>query len=222
MRKRYICWGIMLPIVFILVLATGWVGSISRAAAREHETVSAVKHFIYVPLTRQNANYTCGVTAFQSILGYYGLDKRLDELASALKPDQENGTNYLSMEAYAKSQGFEVNIQTEMTLAELKGYIDQKKPVLLAIQAWADSCSVYSSLQNEDGHYVVAIGYDDRNFYFMDPSTLGHYTYIPTAEFVARWHDYDSYGNKVLNRFGMVITKSIAASYNPNEIMRLE
>jgi predicted double-glycine peptidase len=175
-----------------------------------------------VPLTRQNTDYTCGVTSLQAILGYYGIDKRLDELSLGIKPDPDNGTNYLTVAAYTKSLGFDVAIRTEMTIDELKGYIDQRRPVLLAIQAWADSTAVYSLPKNEDGHYVVAIGYDDKNFYFMDPSTLGHYTYIPTAEFVSRWHDYDSFGNKALNHFGIIITKDNPIPYNPNEITRLD
>ncbi len=40
-------------------------------------------------------------------------------------------------------------------------------------------------------HYAVAIGYDEKHIYFMDPSTLGHYTFIPIAEFLDRWHDMD-------------------------------
>ncbi|MHC1760019.1 MAG: C39 family peptidase [Negativicutes bacterium] len=108
----------------------------------------------------------------------FNVDCILDVLSTEVKPDQENGTNYLNVASFAKSLGFDVNIRTHMTLDELKRHIDQKRPILLAIQAWADSKFSYLSNQNEDGHYVVAIGYDDKNFYFMDPSTLGHYTYI--------------------------------------------
>lgn len=222
MKVRYGFSGLIVSLLFIFILTIGSCGNINNVEAKEKESVSMVKNFIRVPIMRQNENYTCGVTALQSILGYYGFDKRIDELSSMLKPDPENGTNYLSIAAYARSQGFDVSIRTEMALNELKGYINQNKPVLLAIQAWADSRSAYSLSQNEDGHYVVAIGYDDKNFYFMDPSTLGHYTYIPTEEFVSRWHDYDFYGKKVLNRFGMIITKSITIPYDPNEIMRLD
>lgn len=37
------------------------------------------------------------------------------------------------------------------------------------------------------------IGYDLERFYFMDPSTLANYTYIPVQEFEDRWH-----GNNIL------------------------
>ena len=59
----------------------------------------------------------------------------------------------------------------------------------------------------EDGHYVVAIGYDNKNIYLMDPSTLGNYTFIPIPEFLDRWHDQDPYTSEFLIHFGMVIDK---------------
>lgn len=222
MKMRYSFFRIVMPLLCVLALTIGWCISSSHAEASNKKPASTIKNLIRISITRQNENYTCGVTALQSILGYYGFDRRIGELSTDLQPDPENGTNYLKIADYVKSQGFGVNIRTEMTLGELKEYINQKKPVLLAIQAWADSSSAYSAATNEDGHYVVAIRYDDKNFYFMDPSTLGHYTYIPTADFVSRWHDYDSFGKRILNRFGMIITKSIATPYNPNEIMRLD
>ena len=216
MKGRYLLTGVL-----ALMLTIGGC-EISNAKPSTEPSVSTVKNLIRVPLTRQNANYTCGVAALQSILGYYNFDKRLDVLSAEVKPDQEKGTNYLNIASFAKSLGFDVNIRTNMTLDELKKYIDQKRPILLAIQAWADSKSSYSSNQNEDGHYVVAIGYDDKNFYFMDPSTLGHYTYIPAEEFVSRWHDYDSYSNQTLLRFGMILTKPLATPYDPGAITPLD
>jgi len=216
MKGRYLLTGLL-----ALALTMGWCGS-GYAKPSTEPSVSTVKNLIRVPLARQNANYTCGVAALQSILGYYNIDKRLDVLSAEVKPDQENGTNYLTMASFAKSLGFDVSTRTNMTLDELKRHVDQKKPILLAIQAWADSKSSYSSNQNEDGHYVVAIGYDDKNFYFMDPSTLGHYTYIPTEEFVSRWHDFDSYSNQTLIRFGMILTKPLTTPYNPDAITPLD
>lgn len=47
----------------------------------------------------------------------------------------------------------------------------------------------------DDGHYVVLIGYkkdaqkDTYIYYFMDPSTSGSYTYLTEEEFILRWHD---------------------------------
>ncbi|MDU2065085.1 MAG: C39 family peptidase [Sporomusaceae bacterium] len=207
--------------LLMLTLTLGCFSNTYATAKTEH-SVSMVKNFIQVPLARQNTDYTCGVAALQSILGYYGFDKRLDVLSDAVKPDPENGTGYMNIINYAKSLGFNVTTRTNMSLEELKGYIDKKQPVLVVIQAWDDSKSNYAPNKNEDGHYVVAIGYDDKYFYFMDPSTLGHYTYIPTAEFISRWHDYDSFSNEVLTQVGIIMTKPITSPYNPDEIISLD
>lgn len=57
----------------------------------------------------------------------------------------------------------------------------------------------------EDGHYVVAIGYDEKYIYFEDPSILGGIGYIPKSEFLRRWHDYDmDITNKYIH-YGMSI-----------------
>jgi hypothetical protein len=43
--------------------------------------------------------------------------------------------------------------------------------------------------RNQDGHYVVAIGFDDANIYFMDPSISGRRGYLSWREFKQRWHE---------------------------------
>lgn len=216
MKKRYLFTIFLLLSLSLVPLAS------NLAYASSAPSLANVKNLIRVPLTRQDTDYTCGITALQSILGYYQIDKRLDMLATEIKPDSEYGTNYINMANYAASLGMKASVRTGMTLEELKNHIDQKEPVLLAIQAWADAKDSYATYQNEDGHYVVAVGYDENNFYFMDPSTLGHYTYIPTAEFITRWHDYDSYGQKTLIRFGLILTKPQTTAYTPEVITPLD
>ncbi len=90
--------------------------------------------------------------------------------------------------------GYELKLQFEMTVDELKAEISAGHPVLLFYQAWTDEPVTPVSDWSKrwaDGHYSVAIGFDDKNLYLMDPSWLGHYSYIPFAEFLYRWHDTD-------------------------------
>jgi uncharacterized protein YvpB len=91
-----------------------------------------------------------------------------------------------------------------MSIADLKALLDKKFPVIVLLQAWSEHKMDYRNAWSE-GHYVVAVGYDAKNIYFMDPSTLGNYAYIPEKEFVDRWHDTD--GKEKLRHFGMVVTK---------------
>ena len=176
------------------------------------------KNFLYVPLSRQATDYTCGVGVTQSILMYYGDEYREDELAQALKSDPNEGTPYKNIADFSKSNGYTVNIFKNMTLEDLKAQIDKKIPVIVLLQAWPDGPVDYANDWN-DGHYSIAIGYDDKKIYFMDPSTLGYYTYVPTTQFMDRWHDTD--GAEKLTHFGMTMTKG-APKYNHNQVFMME
>jgi len=172
---------------------------------------------IRVPMTRQATDYTCGVAAVQSLLGYYGEDARERELYAELQPDSKMGTNTHNIAALFRKRGFEVAVTTGALLSDLKKALDDAKPVIVTIQAWGDKPDY--TKEWEDGHFAVAIGYDKKNIYFMDPSTLGHYTYIPSAEFLARWHDYEKEGKLI--RFMLTASKN-APVYNPDRILRME
>jgi ABC-type bacteriocin/lantibiotic exporter with double-glycine peptidase domain len=173
---------------------------------------------IRLPLLRQATDYTCGVTCLQSIFGYYGEEFREEVLAKQLKSDHEQGTDYEKMAALAKKRGYSVEIATEMTIDALDHWLDQGKPAICLIQAWPDKKVDYAN-DWDDGHYVVAVGYDEKNLYFMDPSTLGNYTYIPKQDFSARWHDKNI--DKKLNHFAMAIYKN-KVPYDPEAIQPLD
>lgn len=143
---------------------------------------------IQIPLARQATPYTCGVAALQAVLHYYGHAVRQDVLAAALCASPEHGTNYKKMVAYAQACGLTVDVYTELDVAELRSLIDRGIPVMVALQAWAAPGTDYAEAW-EDGHYAVVVGHDSAKLYFMDPSTLGNYTYIPVANFLERWHD---------------------------------
>jgi predicted double-glycine peptidase len=182
-------------------------------------SIHAIQNLIRIPLTRQAADYTCGAAALQSILYYYGQEFQEDDLVEKLGPTPERGTKYPRLVEFAQSLNFRVEVRTGMTLDELKRLMDEKKPVILLIQAWPDSTVDYAQ-DWDDGHYAIAIGYDQQNVYFMDPSTLGHYTFIPVREFLDRWHDQD--GQTLLYQFGMVIWKDPPGKvYNPGEVKRM-
>lgn len=176
-------------------------------------------HLIPVPLARQATNYTCGVAALQSVLAYYGIQVRQDLLAEALLADPEQGTNYHKMVAYAQAHGLHVEVYVDMALDALQRLLDAGQPVIVALQAWADAPVDYVE-DWDDGHYAVAVGYDGERIYFMDPSTLGNYTYIPVAEFLARWHDmYLAQGEPVrLVHFGLVIG-GVEPNYDPQAVV---
>ncbi|MBI4678438.1 MAG: C39 family peptidase [Elusimicrobia bacterium] len=184
---------------------------------------------IRVPKTRQATDYTCGVAALQSVLGWFGMDLREDELAKELKPDPQEGTDFRRMAKAAEARGLAVSVRKDATLSELRAALDQGKPAILSVQAWAGSPGaegpraggkVDYAVDWKNGHYVVAIGYDAKDFYFMDPSLLGHYGAIPAAELPARWHDEESPGERIQHL--MLVFSKKAPPRDPEAIVPIE
>jgi len=221
--KRNVALGFALP---ALLLVWGPVESRSgETADRPGEVVllprvDGIKNLIRVPLVRQSKNFTCGVASLESVLGYYHQSVPEGKLAERLKTTEAVGTRYWNMVRFARNHGYKVRKVLDMALEDLEKWIDRRRPVIVIIQAWADPPVDYPHDWN-DGHYVVAVGYDDENLYFMDPSTLGHYTFIPREEFLTRWHDRDDTTGEVLNHFGLVLEKD-GNVYDPEIVTRLK
>jgi predicted double-glycine peptidase len=173
-----------------------------------------------LPRTRQGTDHTCGVSSLQSILGYYGEDIREDKLAKETGATSE-GVKYTAIADFARSKGLHVEVKLNMTVADLRAALDQRRPTIVALQAWRDKPGDWAN-DWEDGHYVVAIGYDKDNFYFMDPSVLGNYAFIPVEEFLTRWHDVDQDNVTKVIHAGISIWKDTKPAYDPDAFIRIE
>jgi len=146
---------------------------------------------IEIPKTRQATGYTCGVAAVQSVLCYNGVDRRQDELEKELKSGPEHGTNNREMIRVLNDCGLKNEMRHNMEIDDIIKTVDGGGVVICLIQAWHGEKNHDYADEWEDGHYVVAVGYDDERIYFMDPSTIDNYTYIEKDELLKRWHDYD-------------------------------
>ncbi len=210
--RRFLRVALPLTIAFVLGFGAAWL-----------YLRPAEPNLNHLPLTRQSTPYTCGVAALQSVLRYYGQEWREDNLARELKSNPDQGTNYHEIVRFARDRGLAVEVREHMTIDDLEGAVRAGHPVMVAIQAWGDHPEAYAA-EWEDGHYSIAVGFDDRNLYFMDPSTLGNYTFIPTSEFLSRWHDYytDHDGRKVrLEHFGIVFDSNARPAYDPEALTPL-
>ena len=168
---------------------------------------------IKVPLVRQSTSFTCGVAALQSVLAHHSFFYREDKLSKILDAQPNQGTKNWEMTKFIKSLGLEAVSRTGLSIEDLIENLDQDNLVIVAIQAWK-SDDITTPWQDiwDHGHYVVTIGYDEHNLYFMDPSTLGNYTFIEKNEFLNRWHDIDQNHEQVIH-LGVIIS-------NPNNIKR--
>lgn len=178
-------------------------------------------NIIRLPTCRQSTDYTCGVASLQSILRYFGDDIREDNLTKELGANPENGTDYRKIKQYAEAKGYQVDVKTNADIGDLKRAIDKGIPSIVSIQAWKDDPRADYSNDWDDGHCVVAIGYDSKNIYFMDPSTLGNYTFIPCQEFISRWHDTETSDNIKYTHLMMSISKA-SPVYKPTAIPKLD
>ena len=166
-----------------------------------------------VPDVRQPTDFSCGPTALQAVLAYYGTDIRMDELIN-MTNSTENGTLPDNIAQAARQLGFSTEIKENMTLEDLQNNINQGIPVIIDCQAWKGN-NTNTSSQNwttdqQDGHYMVVIGVDKDNVYFEDPAVLGSRGYIPNQEFLDRWHDLyqdPNTGNNITaSHLGIIIT----------------
>ena len=194
-----------------------WLEFAGETGVKNAISLSEIEHLIRVPQIRQTDGYGCGVACLESVLYFYGKELDYETIKKAVKATPENGTDHREIVKFVRSLGLEVEVRKGMTTFELQDLIDQEKPVILVLQAWAGKGK--NVAQGWDsGHYAVGIGYDSNNIYMMDPSTLGHYAYIPIEEFISRWHDKD--GSIRLVHAGIVINGK--KKYDPEQLKKLQ
>ena len=152
--------------------------------------------FFPVPLCRQATSYTCGVAALQSVLCYYGIETQEDQLSLSLHTNSVTGTDFRDILRVSHRYGFKADFLENRTLEWLKQHLTLHHPVILLLQAWKTDEYDYDNSWL-DSHYVVACGYTKDTILFMDPSTLGYYTYIPIDDLRKRWHGKDGTGEYI-------------------------
>lgn len=172
-------------------------------------------YIIPVPICRQATSYTCGPAALQCVFGYYLEEYQEDYLAKELHSVPVSGTDFRDILRLSNSLSYEAEFHEYVSIEELKECLVQGVPVILMIQAWADASIDYENSW-DNGHYVVACGCNETSIIFMDPSTLGYYTYIPIPELLKRWHLKDHYG---CYDHGTIIIKSRKTSYRYNQTL---
>jgi predicted double-glycine peptidase len=159
---------------------------------------------IQVPNVQQTKNFSCGAAATQSVCCYFGVGpENQEEYVKRLKTEPNGGTAPADIVKFCKSHNLSVKKVVDMTVDQLTGYLESGKPVICAMQAHGTKKD-YKNWTS--GHYVVAIGYDDKHIYFEDPMSTGRRMFLPIHEFEERWHDYDKHGNEYDN-LGIVVWK---------------
>jgi len=149
------------------------------------KSISHASKFFYVPQIKQNTDYTCSAASVASIMAYYGFDVVESEIAKEMNSTKKDGAAPQDIIDYFNKNKLKAQKQT-LTPETLRNYLDKDIPVIIELQAWGDKNDYSKDFTN--GHYVVAIGYDNNGFFFMDPSQFG-YGYLDTDDLQSRWHD---------------------------------
>ena len=139
------------------------------------------------PETRQVFSFDCGANALVSVLVFAGLEEREDRVA--LLAGTTNGTSTEGILRVLRYYGLRHRARQRMRADDLRRAIDDGHPTLFTLQAYRESNRPYRELW-DDGHWVVAIGYDRSRIYYEDPSAF-HRTWLADEELRQRWHDMD-------------------------------
>ena len=149
---------------------------------------------IPVPDTTQQTDYTCGASALQAVCKYFGVgpDEEPEFVRDMRMPRTGSDPEHIirAVEKY----GLRHREFFPMSRAQLKGCLDRRRPVILMLQAWGETRlgaprRGYKTIW-EDGHWVVAIGYDGRGVFFEDPSLQAVRGFLSFGELDVRWHDW--------------------------------
>jgi predicted double-glycine peptidase len=172
--------------------------------------------YLNFPKLRQTYRYDCGASALQSVLVYYGIEIRKELIIKIAKTNKKDGTTIKGMLNALKKYGLKFNAR-QMTILDLKNYIDKKIPVITILQAWNGRKVDYTKKYN-DGHWVVAIGYDNEKLFFEDPSSF-YRTFLTYKEFENRWHSKEN-KKKIIN-YGIAVYGKQPA-YNPGKVVHMD
>ena len=163
---------------------------------------------------RQVFNFDCGANALVSILVFAGVEEREDRVA-LLARTTKNGTGTAGVLGVLRYYGLPHHAG-RMKVSDLRRGIDGGFPTLLTLQAYRESNRPYRELW-DDGHWVVAIGHDDRRILFEDPSAF-HRTWLADEELLERWHDVDR--GRRIRQWGCTV--HVGGAYEHDRIVHME
>lgn len=161
-----------------------------------------LESLLNLPDEIQSTPYSCGAACVVSVARYFGIEPDSEEEAiQQLGSTPADGTHPESIIDVLQDHGLDVESHEGMSLDDLRDSIDRGCPVIVPIQAYTDDCSIED---NDDGHYVVVIGFEDEQVQLMDP-VKGHVE-MDCGLLDACWHDEDAEGN-VLDHYGISVGK---------------
>jgi predicted double-glycine peptidase len=150
-----------------------------------------VTEFRLLSRSRQSTEYTCGPSALQAVLRYWGKDVEEDEIAKLAGTTSEVGTFPEDLARSARALGFTAEVKEGLTLDEVQKFTAAGHPMIALVQMWLSASSIGGKSVEEEwdsGHYIVVLGVDSDYVYFQDPYVLMSKAFMSRKVFEAHWH----------------------------------
>jgi predicted double-glycine peptidase len=149
-----------------------------------------MEHFRLLKRTRQATEYSCGASALQSVLSYWGREVEETELMKLLHTTSEAGTYPEDIVRGARALGFEAQARENLTLDEVTEFTAGGNPMIALAQVWRSQSGSAPSAEEDwdNGHYIVVLGVDPDYVYFQDPYMRMSKAFVPRKMFEAHWH----------------------------------
>jgi predicted double-glycine peptidase/uncharacterized membrane protein len=150
-----------------------------------------MQKFRLLKATRQSTEYSCGASALQSVLSYWGKDLDEEELMKLLKTTPETGTYPEDIIRVARELGFVAELKENLSIEDLEKSTNKGIPVIALGQAWRSRADANKALEEDwqDGHYVVILATDKDYVYFEDPFIRMGKGFMPKKRFEKHWHN---------------------------------
>jgi predicted double-glycine peptidase len=144
-------------------------------------------NFRLLKRTRQTTEYSCGASALQSVLAYWGKEVDERELMRLMGTTEEEGTYPERIAAAARALGFEAEVRQGLTLDEVQRITAEGDPMIALGQVWRGEKSGELGEDWEAGHYFSVLGVDAENVYTQDPYVRNCKAFVPRDFFEAHW-----------------------------------
>jgi ABC-type bacteriocin/lantibiotic exporter with double-glycine peptidase domain len=145
-----------------------------------------------VPHFRQSPGL-CGASALRAALAYWGQEHTEQELAELSGSDPDIGVEAPGLVEAAKKIGFNGFYHDDADLDDLARYLDLGLPVI--VNWWSE----------DEGHFSVVVGMDDKYVYMVDPEKNVHYSRVSIDDFSRNWFDFKEPEQRDLTRRRLVV-----------------
>jgi predicted double-glycine peptidase len=155
-----------------------------------HHEDPVMKRFRLLKQTRQSTEYSCGASALQAVLSYWGKDLDEEDLMTLLHTTPETGTYPDDIVRVALLLGFKAEVKENLTLEDIEQATAQGIPVIVLGQAWRSRQDSAASVAEDwaNGHYFIVLAVDKDYVYFEDPYVRMGKGFMPRETFEQHWH----------------------------------